>query len=420
MKLPRDLPKRFGVKRMAVFGRWVVVVPWGLLLMATGSCERSSLDGRAAVRDSSGIVVWENAQPLWQEGDEWRLSPTPSMTLGAVDGGGPQSFGRVADIATVGDGKVVVVDALANEVRVFTPEGVHERTIGRSGQGPGEFSSVSSVQVVAADTLAVFDRGLRRLSRFLLSGQLVDERDLSQVEYRGELAFINEVELLGGGAVATREARDFSGEGDGVTRDTTHFLVVLPGSRDAVGIDSVPGVWTLRTTYRGRQLFRLQPLTPYPQFAVWSDTLYLTSGEHFEIRKATREGLVGIIRRKLAAPMVLEEDRTQFVDLTLERVPAEERSDARELLEGMPLPERLPAYRKVLVDPDGNVWAERYASPGIVPGPEWDVFTTGGQYLGAVENLDGLDWFEVGRDHVLGVWTDDLDVQYVRVHSLEK
>lgn len=391
----------------------------GLAAMATAACGSDGVHLGVTVRDSAGVRIWENGDKAWPDGEAWSLSSTPSITLGAVEGGGPLAFGRIADVATVGADRIAVVDALANEVRVFTRAGIHQGTIGRSGRGPGEFLSASSVQVLG-DTLAVFDRGLRRLSRFRLTGELLDERALGQLEYDGQLAFIDQAALLPGGSIATREVRDFSGEGDGVTRDTTHFLIAAPEHDEAVVVDSFPGVWTLRTTYRGRQLFRFQPLTPYPHFAVRADTLYLSSGEHFEFRRATRGGLAGIVRRRIADPSLAATDRTRFIDVTLERVPEEDQAEVRQLLQGMEFPERLPAYRKILVDPDGNVWVERYTSPGFLPGPEWDVFTAGGEYLGAVANRDGLDWFEVGRDYVLGVWTDAMDVQHVRLYQLNK
>jgi hypothetical protein len=37
-----------------------------------------------------------------------------------------------------------------------------------------------------------------------------------------------------------------------------------------------------------------------------------------------------------------------------------------------------------------------------------------------VENPVGLKIFEVGRDHVLGIWADEFDVQYVRSYRLNK
>lgn len=391
-----------------------------LAALSAGACDGDPAPAHVTVRDSAGVAIWENDAALWREGEAWTVSATPSLSLGAMEGAGPDVFGQIVDLASVGDGAIAVADAQAGEVRVFSRTGAHLATLGRAGQGPGEFVSLMSVQGLGGDTLAVYDSGLGRLTRFVLSGAVVRERDLGPLEVNGELAFVERVRILSGGGLATRESRDFSGDGerDGVFRDTVHFVIVPPGESRPVLVDALPGVWTLWITFQGQRLFRFQPFTPYPQLAARGDTMYLMSGEHFEIRKATASGLVGIIRRGMAPPPVTQEDRDRFIEAAMAPMPEEQWREARLLLGSMSFPQRLPAYRKLLVDPDGNVWAERYMSPGFPSGPEWDVFTGAGQYLGAVRNPEGLDWFEVGRDYVLGVWEDEFDVPHVRIHAL--
>ena len=49
---------------------------------------------------------------------------------------------------------------------------------------------------------------------------------------------------------------------------------------------------------------------------------------------------------------------------------------------------------------------------------QWSVFDGKGIPLGIVDIPTDLQVFEIGRDHVLGVWTDDLGVEYVRMYDL--
>lgn len=64
-------------------------------------------------------------------------------------------------------------------VLVFTPDGQYVRTIGRFGAGPGEFDELVRMGLLG-DTLWTMDWGLRRLSRFRESGEL-----LSTAPFRG-------------------------------------------------------------------------------------------------------------------------------------------------------------------------------------------------------------------------------------------
>ncbi len=55
------------------------------------------------------------------------------------------------------------------------------------------------------------------------------------------------------------------------------------------------------------------------------------------------------------------------------------------------------------------------------PGPEtWSVFSTEGRLLGTLETPEHLQVRQIGVDFILGIWTDELDVSYVRVYTLER
>jgi hypothetical protein len=87
--------------------------------------------------------------------------------------------------------------------------------------------------------------------------------------------------------------------------------------------------------------------------------------------------------------------------------------------EQIPLPEVLPFYERFRVDDDGNLWVLDYRLERDDP-YVWSVFDPDGRWLGEVETPPGGRVTHVGSDFVLGVWTDELDVQQVRLYDLEK
>jgi hypothetical protein len=90
------------------------------------------------VRDSAGVKIVENfGTPLWPEGPGWEF--TQDLRIGALDGPPEYQFGRIQGLQVLSDGRIVVTDVLEHHLRFFSPDGVHERTVGREGQGPGEF-----------------------------------------------------------------------------------------------------------------------------------------------------------------------------------------------------------------------------------------------------------------------------------------
>lgn len=393
---------------------WALVL--GGLLFGAG-CYRNEEPVGMTVRDSAGVTLWESTEPLWQDGTQWKIDAEPLFSIGELDGEGPFSFGSVTDVAMLDGDRVVVADGFASEVRVFTIDGAHRTTIGSRGDGPGEFRNVRSVEAVGSDSLLIFDQGLNRLSYFRVSGELLETVDLGGFELDGRPAPAAEVARLSDGRLVVREGFDFAG-GLGAKRDTAQFFIT-----DAVGeferiIDRVPGVRTVGEGSNGRNRFRYQAFTTIPRWAVHRNTVYIAPGEWFGIRKVTAGGVVGVLRRAGTPRQVVEADQARLVADMVRSVPAERREAVRSFVESMPLPERFPAYTWLLVDPDGFVWAERSSETSFRPGPEWDVFSSKGQYLGVVENPTGLRIFEIGRDYVLGAWRDELDVPYVRSYAL--
>ena len=66
--------------------------------------------------------------------------------------------------------RFAVLDQIQGNVKVFDPSGSWLRSVGRHGDGPGEFRRVSDMVVIRDDMLIVLDRAHRRLSRFDSAG----------------------------------------------------------------------------------------------------------------------------------------------------------------------------------------------------------------------------------------------------------
>lgn len=98
-------------------------------------------------------------------------------------------------------------------------------------------------------------------------------------------------------------------------------------------------------------------------------------------------------------------------------------SDAREFWAGLfphiTFPETMPAYRRVMLDREGNIWVEEYRRPSDDV-PRWTVFTPAGRLLGTLTTPTGLWIYDIGDGYVLGRWRDELDVEHVRLYEIVK
>ncbi len=108
------------------------------------------------------IEVTNSGAPAWAPGSEWRL--VQDLRLGTENTAGPEQFNRIAALLADSLGMIYVLDLLAPEIRVFDSTGVFSHTIGRKGEGPGEFTDAAWMTFGPGDTLWVIDRGSARYS----------------------------------------------------------------------------------------------------------------------------------------------------------------------------------------------------------------------------------------------------------------
>lgn len=79
----------------------------------------------SAIRDSAGIRIVENPRPPDGSRLDWRIGPDPTVSIGEVDGEEAYMLQGARDATRLSDGRIVVADVLAQELRVFNARGIH-------------------------------------------------------------------------------------------------------------------------------------------------------------------------------------------------------------------------------------------------------------------------------------------------------
>ena len=95
------------------------------------------------------------------------------------------------------------------------------------------------------------------------------------------------------------------------------------------------------------------------------------------------------------------------------------RSQLANMSEGLPALDGLPTFSALLVDALGHLWIREYSRPRENRSV-WTVYDSDARVLGFVETPPELDVFEIGEDYLLGVATDELDVEYVQMWRLTR
>lgn len=382
-----------------------LALPLALLAALSVACGGDALPwtGDAAYGDGTwhgtmdtledGTVVVRNpAQGIWTEEQAWRIEE--ELRIGARGGQGPEVFGRISALAVDSLGRVWVADAQAGEIRVFDRDGGHVRTVGGPGEGPGEFSSPTGLEMDGRGRVVMVDPGNQRYSVLDTAARFVESRprpeDASRMfgfawltGFTGDGRFWDV-----GGSVFNPDARLRLIALDSAFRET--------GSRPLPPAD--PGahsydVWTLD-----------------PAGHVW-----IGPPEQFRIVKRELPGdTVRIVERDVEPRELTEEERQERLEGMKSRMARTPGGSPREASPG-DVPTHADLYSRFAVDDAGRLWVEPGAggSEGV---DRMHVFDPEGRYLGPVRldaRITGATSSVFDGAEVWFVTHDDQDVEYV-------
>jgi hypothetical protein len=108
----------------------------------------------AALAAACGGSSPEGAGPGTAQAEE-RVPIAIVDSIGVELGDSNYVFASIAAIAFGPDGNIYVLDRGKCNVRVYSPEGVHQRTISREGSGPGEMTSPFAMAVLGDGRITV-------------------------------------------------------------------------------------------------------------------------------------------------------------------------------------------------------------------------------------------------------------------------
>jgi hypothetical protein len=162
-------------------------------------------------------------------------------------------------------------------------------------------------------------------------------------------------------------------------------------------------------------------------FAVRAGRVAVISTETIGARVHDASGrLDRIIRHPIPARPVTQEDFEDWLQSWIgsphlpdgSRAPDGWVATFRRIIEESPRGETWPLLNSARFDGEGNLWLERAFGD---PRPPYDVFSPEGVWLGQLTLPPGRQrCFQFGKDFVLGVWRDEMEVPYVRMYALNK
>ena len=388
-----------------------------------------------AVILAAGCQSDEVSSPDPFSADPWTVSG-PEVRIGSLDDP-DYVFGPVVGLTPSPDGFLYSLHWGDATIRRWTPDGTPAGSVGRQGEGPGEFERPIRMGF-HGDSLWVWDLNAYRVNYFDLEGEFVGSVS-PKVEIGGPESSPPRPEspLRDGTFVGQVPAWS-----DGIARGTLTETpyVHMDGAGETLG-----RIWA--KPHEPRDVFAIlnksgfggsyssQPFGDGYMATILEDGLLVLerrawTGEGDPTVRVSKIGFGGDTLFTAAVPYqptpMPAERFDSVVQVRTERMaasPGPFSAGEAEIRDALYRPSHLPAVGGMLVAEDGNIWLSRFDPVESETGEqfsEWWILDAEGAPLGRARTPSGLRLVHVGKDVVWGIERDELDVEYIVRYRLAR
>lgn len=349
------------------------LLPIAILIAACGSAEHSNLaTARVDTLPGHVISVTSPGPTAWADtASGWQLVPA------GVIGGETGTPGELIDpgsIAVDAAGRIYVADSKPEIIKVFGPDGAFLHTIGREGEGPGEFKT--AFIGVRGSKLVVHDPSLSRTTVFDTSGAVIKSWKTSCCYY-GSIG----VDTAGRISILTMTTPEQK-------RSVNYTRYTLDGTFvDTIFVPQAgePKYWTVK---QGKNSMMATGIPAAPRMVSAPDPfgglLFGYSADYRIVSSPNGRDTTAIFGRAWTAEPVSGAWR----HATVERMIAQQgknwpEGSLREAFREDEIPSTFPAFDGIWVDGTGSRWVRRTNGSDTLT-TRFDVFDSMGHYLGPV------------------------------------
>jgi hypothetical protein len=326
----------------------------------------------------------------------WSVDSVPEFVIGVTDGEAPYLFSSIVGVVRLTDHRIVVADALTDELRFFDPNGRFLHLTGGRGGGPTEFQGLVLLERFAGDSLVAVDREGSRLTVLTPSGEPVRRfRSGIRDNTTGQSAGGMILHVFADGTLLINESLGAQVTGPGIMEHTSRLARVDQNQQRLATYAASD--YTLQFVQQQLAGGTRPPARVPPMWVAGSERLYFTpdpTGLYFR-----RHAPDGTIDRIFRVPGYMYEARL---------ADGETPSDVWALTP----------------DASGHLWVR--IGPRMTQQARWIVFDESGEpryglRLFDVENrLPFGPTIEIGEDYLLAASRNADDVPIVVLHRLRK
>jgi len=292
-------------------------------------------------------------------------------------------FSSIISTAVDKSGFLYVCDHDANNIRKFNANGEFVKTIGKEGQGPGDFNSPLKIEIVQ-DRLVVWESRNMRISILNLDGDFI-----KSITYKFmQLGWLYEIKALPNERMILETQVSYR---RGPSRPWECYLRLFSYDLEHIKDLYKKEFWTRKNITEPREMSIPIPFSAKVHWDVTpKGNIVIGFSESYEIEiHDPLKGKISSFEHEYEPVEVKKEDKEQyFAGMTVTTTVG----GARETKQGAPdyivknteFPKYKPAFDDIKCDSEGNIWVHTYCKDRKEEKRTFDVFDEDGSFINRV------------------------------------
>jgi hypothetical protein len=335
-----------------------------LTLFGSIACQKQKTGWQGTVEEENGIRVVKNpAEPLY---GELTLGLEEDLSIGSVDDKNTM-FYQIGDIAVDSQGNLYVLDSGNQRIQKYDTDGNYVQTIGRKGQGPGEFMRPFDLLLDEQDNIYLME--IRKIHVYDQQGN--STKDISLQTFMMGFALGTEGNIIAHGFVQSEKGQNFG------------VVIINQEGKITKTLAEFPG---MQTVIRGDSAFSLShEYTPFLSFSpVKQKGAVYGYNPEYALFLIDRSGETTMVIKKDAPFLpITRKEKDHIIDEALERTSRRGARWPRDVVEeGANFPDHRPFFDGFASDDIGRIFVRINKSVlDESEEDEFDIFSADGYYL---------------------------------------
>lgn len=337
--------------------KWFFVPMLAGSLVLGISCGKQEVEWDGTIETKDGAIIVNNPEePIFKDPVVELMEDLEIKGSGEIE---EQMFQSINTLDVDPAGNMYILDEQAGNIKIFDSSGNFQKTIGRKGQGPGEFGLPISLFLTRQNQIIVNDMGQRKIQFFDKEGNYLKEYSIAE-----RFLFFGPMVTANGDLIASHTIPQ--------EKSVTVLGKFNPGFEPTLTYASIPlDTPPVVNIFVARSLTSLRWTLTYDDEIIWGDI----KNPEYEIHFLRADGtLKKTIKRDYDPIPITADDKDRLMEETFGDNPARDQWDVQ-------FPENYPPFSGFSFDDLGHLFVRRYEKEKNENGSLYDIFDAEGRYI---------------------------------------